>query len=106
MFFQFRKKVLRNWSIATDVIERHSDLNAFINFDAIILEHLSGLPATLADKINADVAEILQKPDIKDKLRSLRLDPMGGTPADAAKFFAGETELWGKVIAENHIVVE
>ena len=65
-----------------------------------------GLPTALADKINKDVDEILQKPDIEAKLHSLRLDPMGGTPADAAKFFAGETELWGKVIAENHIVVE
>ena len=65
-----------------------------------------GLPAALADKINADVAEILKKPAITEKLRSLRLDPMGGTPADAAKFFAAETALWGKVIDENHIVVE
>jgi len=65
-----------------------------------------GLPGALADKINKDVDAILRKPEIRDKLGALRLEPMGGTPADAAKFFADETALWGRVIAENHITVE
>jgi tripartite-type tricarboxylate transporter receptor subunit TctC len=65
-----------------------------------------GLPPALAEKINRDVVAVLQKPDIDEKLRTLRLDPMGGTPADAAKFFASETQLWGKVIAESHIVLQ
>jgi len=65
-----------------------------------------GLPAALADKINADVVDILKKPEINEKLHTLRLDPMGGTPADAAKFFADETKLWGRVIAENHITLQ
>jgi tripartite-type tricarboxylate transporter receptor subunit TctC len=65
-----------------------------------------GLPAALADKINTDVDAALHKPEIVEKLRSIRLEPMGGTRADAAKFFADETALWGRVIAENHITVE
>jgi hypothetical protein len=31
---------------------------------------------------------------------------MIGSPADAARFFAEETRLWGKVIAEAHIKIE
>jgi tripartite-type tricarboxylate transporter receptor subunit TctC len=64
------------------------------------------LPPALAQKINRDVAEILRKPDIDDKLRAIRLEPMGGTIADATKFVAEETELWGRVIREAHITVE
>jgi tripartite-type tricarboxylate transporter receptor subunit TctC len=60
----------------------------------------------LADKINADVVAVLQKPQIDDKLRALRLEPMGGTPADAAKFFAAETKLWGRVIKEANITLQ
>ena len=63
-------------------------------------------PAALADKVNRDVAEFLQKPEMAEKLHNLRLDPMGGTRADAAKFFADETELWGKVIKENHVALQ
>ena len=65
-----------------------------------------GLPEALAEKINRDTDEILKKPEIAAKLRALQLDPMGGTRADAVKFIADETQLWGKVISKSHIVVQ
>jgi tripartite-type tricarboxylate transporter receptor subunit TctC len=65
-----------------------------------------GLPPALADKINGDVAEILRKPEIADKIEALRLEPMGGTTADARKFIAEETQLWDRVIKEAHITVD
>jgi tripartite-type tricarboxylate transporter receptor subunit TctC len=64
------------------------------------------MPAALAARINRDVVDILQRPAVSAKLRDLRLDPMIGTPADAAKFFAEETELWGKVIREAKMTVQ
>jgi tripartite-type tricarboxylate transporter receptor subunit TctC len=65
-----------------------------------------GLPATLADKINRDTAEILKKPEVIAKLQALQLEPMGGTTADAAKFIGDETQLWGRVIKEAHITLQ
>ena len=62
-------------------------------------------PAALAAQINRDVVEILKKPDVDKRLRELRLDPMIGSPADAAKFFAEETSLWGGVIKEANVAV-
>jgi tripartite-type tricarboxylate transporter receptor subunit TctC len=64
------------------------------------------MPAALAARINRDVVDILQRPAVTTKLRDLRLDPMIGTPADAARFFAEETELWGKVIREANVTVQ
>ena len=64
------------------------------------------MPAALAARINRDVVDILQRPAVSAKLRDLRLDPMIGTPADAAKFFAEETELWGKVIREAGVTLQ
>jgi tripartite-type tricarboxylate transporter receptor subunit TctC len=63
-------------------------------------------PTAIADKINHDITAFMQKPEMGEKLRNLRLDPMGGTRADTAKFFADETALWGKVIKENHVVLQ
>ncbi len=60
-------------------------------------------PAALADKINADVVEILRNRDVADKLRALSLDVGATSRADAAKFFAEETALWSKVIKEAGI---
>ncbi len=65
-----------------------------------------GLPAPLADKINRDVAEILQKPEIIAKIQALRLEPMGGTTGDAVKFIGDETQLWGRVIKEANITLQ
>jgi tripartite-type tricarboxylate transporter receptor subunit TctC len=64
------------------------------------------MPTALAARINRDVVEILRRPAVSAKLRDLRLDPMIGTPADAARFFAEETELWGKVIREANVTVQ
>src|SRR5262245_42211872 len=64
------------------------------------------MPPALAGRINRDVVEILQRPTVSAKLRELRLDPMISTPADAAKFFAEETELWGGVIREANVTVQ
>jgi tripartite-type tricarboxylate transporter receptor subunit TctC len=65
-----------------------------------------GTPAPLAEKINRDVADILQKPEVTAKIQSLRLDVMGGTTADMAKFVGDETALWNRVITEAHITLD
>ncbi|MGH6771168.1 MAG: Bug family tripartite tricarboxylate transporter substrate binding protein [Xanthobacteraceae bacterium] len=62
-------------------------------------------PTALADRINRDVVAILKRPEVDAKLRNLRLDPMIGSRADAAKFFAAETALWGKVIKEAKVKI-
>ncbi len=83
-----------------------SGLPGFRSITWFALAGPPGTPAALAEKINRDTAEILQKPEINGKLRALRLEPMGGTTADAAKFIAEETQLWGTVIKEAHITLE
>jgi tripartite-type tricarboxylate transporter receptor subunit TctC len=55
-------------------------------------------PDALADKINRDIAEILKSPEAGEKIRKMGMEPAPGTREEAAKFFAGETDLWGKVI--------
>ena len=62
-------------------------------------------PAAVAAQINRDIVEILKRPEIDKRLRELRLDPMIGSPADAAKFFAEETALWGGVIKEANVTI-
>jgi hypothetical protein len=48
----------------------------------------------------------MRRPDVAESLARLTLEPMIGSRADATKFLAEETGLWGKVIAEAHIRVE
>jgi tripartite-type tricarboxylate transporter receptor subunit TctC len=61
------------------------------------------MPAALADRINRDVVEILGRPDVAEKVRGIQMDPVAKSRAEAASFFAEETELWGKVITQANI---
>jgi tripartite-type tricarboxylate transporter receptor subunit TctC len=62
-------------------------------------------PAAIVDKINRAVVASFKRPEVSGKLHALGLEPIGGTPADAVKFFGEETALWGKVIKDAHITL-
>jgi tripartite-type tricarboxylate transporter receptor subunit TctC len=61
------------------------------------------MPAALADRINRDVVEILGRADVAEKVRGIQMEPVIKSRAEAASFFADETELWGKVIKQANI---
>jgi tripartite-type tricarboxylate transporter receptor subunit TctC len=63
-------------------------------------------PAALANRINGEVVASLTRPEVAESLAGLTLEAIIGSPADATRFFAEETRLWGKVIAEAHVKVD
>jgi tripartite-type tricarboxylate transporter receptor subunit TctC len=63
-------------------------------------------PATLADRINRDVVDVLARPDVAEKVRGIQMEPVTKTRTDAAQFFLEETELWGKVIKQASIPLQ
>jgi tripartite-type tricarboxylate transporter receptor subunit TctC len=65
----------------------------------------TGTPREIRDKVHADVAEILARPDVKKALeaRSFVIDAAG--PAEFEKFIAAENVKWQKVIKEANIKV-
>src|SRR5205807_10307088 len=63
-------------------------------------------PAALADRINRDVVDILARPDVADRARGIQMEPVTKSRAEAAKFFAAETELWRKVIKAADIPLQ
>ena len=63
-------------------------------------------PDALADKINRDVVDCLKQPEFIEKTKALGMDLAPGSRADAAKFFAEERALWGKVIKQADIPLQ
>jgi tripartite-type tricarboxylate transporter receptor subunit TctC len=63
-------------------------------------------PAALADKINADITEILKRPEVVDKAHLMGMDPAPGSRQEAGKFFADEMNLWGKVIKKANLPMQ
>jgi tripartite-type tricarboxylate transporter receptor subunit TctC len=62
-----------------------------------------GMAVSLADRINRDVNEILARTDVAERVRGIQMDPVTRSRAEAAAFFAEETQLWGRVIKQANI---
>jgi tripartite-type tricarboxylate transporter receptor subunit TctC len=56
------------------------------------------VPADIIKKLNADMNAFLKAPEMQQRWIDMGVVPMGGSPADAEKFFVSEREKWNKVI--------
>ncbi len=63
-------------------------------------------PSALIRKINADVNQILQRPDVRNRFLSMSMIPMIGTPEVLRDYLDVEIRRWGKVIADNGVKPE
>jgi tripartite-type tricarboxylate transporter receptor subunit TctC len=58
----------------------------------------AGTPTEVVDKINADVARVLQMPDMRERLAALGAEPMLMTAAEFRKFMREEMDDLAKVV--------
>ncbi|VTU32774.1 MULTISPECIES: Bug family tripartite tricarboxylate transporter substrate binding protein [unclassified Variovorax] len=63
-------------------------------------------PQAIIRKVHAAAQAALDTPDVQEKLRQLQGIVVGGSPADAAKFFAVESKRWKAVIDRAGIKAE
>jgi len=70
-------------------------------FEAQAWFGIVGPPKTssvIAEKVGAEVKEVLKMPDVRKRLAELSAEPMGLGPAEMAAFMKQETERWSAVI--------
>ena len=61
----------------------------------------AGMPREVQLKINAETAKVLALPDVKEKLATLGLDAVPGSPEALAGLIQAETLKWAKVVKES-----
>jgi tripartite-type tricarboxylate transporter receptor subunit TctC len=61
----------------------------------------AGTPASIVDKLHAEVARIYADPAIQERLQKAGLFPVSSMPAEFDAFIRDETARWGKVIKDN-----
>jgi tripartite-type tricarboxylate transporter receptor subunit TctC len=60
----------------------------------------------IVEKINADINEALQQPDIIRRLAQLSAEPIGGTIAETAAYMRAEIERWHNVIKAANVKLD
>jgi tripartite-type tricarboxylate transporter receptor subunit TctC len=63
----------------------------------------TGTPREIIIKLNAEIARIMQQPDVRDRLLAQGAEPLSGPPEDLKKLLAREREVWGRLIREAGI---
>ena len=63
-------------------------------------------PAATIARLNAEFNRLLKQPDVQDRMRTLGLDPAGGTPAEFASFVKADIGRWAKVIKDAGVRAE
>ena len=63
----------------------------------------TGTPPAIIKKLNAEIASVMQQPDVRDRLLAQGAEPLSGPPDDLRKLLAREREVWGKVIRDAGI---
>jgi tripartite-type tricarboxylate transporter receptor subunit TctC len=64
------------------------------------------IPRERLAKLNAEIARILQLPDVKQILESQGTTPIANSPEDAHNWLASERQRWGKVIKDSGFRLE
>ncbi len=65
-----------------------------------------GTPREVVTTLNRAVNEVLQRPDLRERLTKLGADPAGGTPEELAAFMKRDAELWASVVKSANVTVE
>ena len=63
----------------------------------------SGTPAPIVQKLQRDVAEVLQSPEVSAKLAALGLEPASDTPEAFEQLIKAESRKWTEIVRKAHI---
>ena len=66
----------------------------------------AGTPDDVIEVLNRSVNRMLAMPEVRDKFKSVGIEPVGGSPGDFAELIRKDLELWGKTIAAADIRVD
>ena len=66
----------------------------------------AGTPAAVVTRLNAAFAAALNAPEVRERLATLGIEPVGGTKDEFRNYLLGERKKWAGVISTAKIKVE
>nr|WP_314625991.1 tripartite tricarboxylate transporter substrate binding protein [uncultured Noviherbaspirillum sp.] len=66
----------------------------------------AGTPKNIVARYNREIVQILNMPDVKQKLQDMEFEVVAGTPAQFGQWIGTEIPRWGKVIKDTGTTVD
>jgi tripartite-type tricarboxylate transporter receptor subunit TctC len=66
----------------------------------------AGTPPEIVQKLNAAVNSAIKQPDVRERLESLTLEPIGGSPQQFSEYVQSEVVKWGAVVKQIGVKVD
>ena len=63
----------------------------------------AGTPATVVDRLHAEIVKVLGSADVREKIAALGAEPVGNTPAEFTAMQRAEAARWAKLAREANI---
>ncbi|MEO6362269.1 MAG: tripartite tricarboxylate transporter substrate binding protein [Caldimonas sp.] len=63
-------------------------------------------PEAIVSRIHAEIVQILNQPDVKERLKPLYMEVVADTPAEARSWLNADIERWRPIIARNKITLD
>jgi len=58
----------------------------------------AGVPRDIITRINSELTQIMQSPDMRERLTAIGIQPLTSTPEQFGAFIQGEAGRWAKVV--------
>jgi tripartite-type tricarboxylate transporter receptor subunit TctC len=58
----------------------------------------AGTPKAIVDRLQSEIAKVLQEPDVKERYDKLGAEPVGNTPAEFDAYCRAELARWAQVV--------
>lgn len=81
-------------------------MDGFTNYGWFGFVGPAGIPGEVIDKIQQDTAKVLAMPDVKERLETIGMTPVGNNPVEFHEAVKQESAYWSKVIQDRNIVIE
>jgi len=78
----------------------------FTNYGWFGLIAPAGTPKDVIEKIQRDTAKVLAMPDVKKRIETIGMTPIGDTPEEFKKAIKEESDYWAKVVKSRNIAIE
>lgn len=63
----------------------------------------AGTPATIVEKLNAEIVKAIASPDVRERFAALGVEPVGNTPSEFAAMQKSEAARWAKLAKEANL---